>query len=224
MKINELTPEEESMLEQNIVWIFASRRSGTTWLGKELLSYDTKYMDEPLVGHHLGRLEQTKTGFVRTIDQQEKRSDYFYSKKYEKIWKYYLRKLILNRVYSQFQDLSHKIIIKEPTGSFASDILANCLPASRIIVIIRDGRDVLDSVLDALQKGGWETNRGHIEMTKKMKMQFITRHSKQWVKLMEVLMKTYDSHPSNKRILIRYEDLRKKYYRCFKKNLSIFGN
>lgn len=49
-KPEELSPDEENQLEKNLVWIFASRRSGTTWLGRDLLSYKTKFMNEPLIG------------------------------------------------------------------------------------------------------------------------------------------------------------------------------
>ena len=75
-----LSEEEELALEKNLVWVFADRRSGTTWLAKELLSHQTKIMDEPLIGLHLGgrvflrphlwSLEATD-GFARTINLQK---------------------------------------------------------------------------------------------------------------------------------------------------------
>ena len=209
MKIKELSTEQESQLEQNLVWIFASRRSGTTWLGKELLSHETRFLDEPLIGIHLGRYEMSKTGLVRTFDVQKDRKDYFFSDVFGDSWKFYLRKLILNRIYSQFQDLTHKIIIKEPTGSIASDILAQCMPNSKIIVLLRDGRDVLDSIIDGLEKGGWESQDKHPELTKDKKLEFIRQSSRFWTKLMKVLMDTFDSHNKKLRLKIRYEDLRK---------------
>lgn len=209
MNIKELSTEQESQLEQNLVWIFASRRSGTTWLGKELLSHETRFLDEPLIGIHLGRYEMSKTGLVRSFDVQKDRKDYFFSDVFSDSWKFYLRKLILNRIYSQFQDLTHKIIIKEPTGSIASDILAQCMPNSKIIVLLRDGRDVLDSIIDGLEKGGWESQDKHPELTGDKKLEFIRQSSRFWTKLMKVLMDTFDSHNKKLRLKIRYEDLRK---------------
>ena len=209
MKIKELSTEQESQLEQNLVWIFASRRSGTTWLGKELLSHETRFLDEPLIGIHLGRYEMSKTGLVRSFDVQKDRKDYFFSDVFGDSWKFYLRKLILNRIYSQFQDLTHKIIIKEPTGSIASDILAQCIPNSKIIVLLRDGRDVLDSIIDGLEKGGWESQDKHPELTGDKRLEFIRQRSRFWTKLMKVLMDTFDSHNKKLCLKIRYEDLRK---------------
>ena len=148
-----LSSEEESIFEKNLVWIFADRRSGTTWL-KDLLSYNTKIMDEPLIGLHLGKFSHTNENIKRTLDIQGDRDDYFFSKSHKQIWKIFLRKLILNRIYDQFHNLSEKIVIKEPTGSITADVLAECLPNSRIIVLMRDPRDIIDSKIDEISAGG----------------------------------------------------------------------
>ena len=205
----ELSNQEEFILEKNLIWIFASRRSGTTWLASELLSYQTLFLDEPLLGMHLGRIQSTSSGKKRIIDIQKDREDYFFSLKYEKTWKKFLRKLILNRIFVQFKDMEHKIIIKEPNGSYASDIFSNVTPKSKIIVVLRDGRDTLDSSLDALRKGGWENKRGHEEMTSEKRILYIKTYSRSWNILTDILMKTYDSHDKNRRLLIKYEDLLK---------------
>jgi len=46
----------------------------------------------------------------------------------------------------------NKIIIKEPHGSLAADTISECLPNSKIIILLRDGRDVLDSEVDGFLK------------------------------------------------------------------------
>jgi len=207
MEIKELTTEEELILEKNLVWIFAYRRSGTTWLGLELLSHNTKNIDELLIGLHLGHDQAHHGGMARLIDIQKDVENFFFSEKYANTWKHFVRKLILNRVYAQLQDLSHKIILKEPSGSMGCDIVANCLPQSKIIILMRDGRDVLDSVLDAQESGGWEIERGLMHVTKDLRINFLKRHATNWTRLVKILMKTYDSHQKDSRILIRYEDL-----------------
>ncbi len=83
--------------------------------------------------------------------------------------------------------------------------------------MLRDGRDVLDSVIDALAKSGWESDRGYIEIKQEKKIEFIKTHSKRWIRLMEILMNAYDSHPSKKRLLINYEELRKNTQEVLKK-------
>jgi len=209
MKI--LTIEEELILEKNLVWIFADRRSGTTWLAKELFSKDTKFLDEPLIGLHLGRLA-VKSGVVRTIDVQKDRSDYFFSESHQDSWMYFLRKLILNRIHDQFEDLSSKIIIKEPSGSIAADVVAKCLPKSRIIIMFRDGRDILDSKIDAMSSSGWETvekKELRESITEKNRLKFIQIHARKWVHLIQILKKTYNEHPKELRCQLHYEELLK---------------
>lgn len=208
-KKNELTEEQESTLENNLVWIFADRRSGTTWLGLELLSYNTIVIDEPLIGFHLAVVTELQAGTKTTIETHAYRKDYFFCDEYASVWKKYMRKLILNRIYAQVKDISKKVIIKEPTGSFAADILSDILPNSRIILLFRDGRDVLDSKLDAKRPGGWGT-QGKIalkELTADQQIDWIKTRAKQWVKLMEILIKVNEIHDKEKIIKIKYEDL-----------------
>jgi len=207
MVIKELSNEEELILEKNLVWIFAYRRSGTTWLGLELLSHETRNIDELLLGHLIGRDVFIAGGKQRLFDVQKNVDNFFLCEKYSETWKFFLRKLILNRIYAQLQDLSHKIILKEPTGSMGCDIIASCLPESRIIILMRDGRDVLDSVLDAQDSSGWETKRGLKHITKDLRLEYLKRHARTWNRLVKLLIKSFDSHSKERRILIRYEDL-----------------
>jgi len=90
-KTKELTPEEELTLEKNLVWLFGSPRSGTTWLGTQLLSTKTHTMLEPRIGRLIIPI---------TEKINNKKQDYFFSDHYKKTWSFFLRKLILNRIYS----------------------------------------------------------------------------------------------------------------------------
>lgn len=209
----ELTTEQELILEKNLVWIFASPRSGTSWLAQQLLSSYTKLMDEPYIGAHIATpgpaMYILRNEITRTIDFFQDAPSYFFSNRYENTWKFHLRKLILNRIYSQFLDLSNKIVIKEPNGSLSADIISKCLPDSKIIIIFRDGRDVMDSKLDAFKKNSWANIRYKLELREDLRAQFIKVHSKIWVKTIEVFMKTLRQHAIHLSLSLKYEDLRK---------------
>jgi len=210
-KPTELSEEQELALEKNIVWVFGSARGGTTWLGSQLLSYQTYSMFEPKIARFLGDLRQWIVKDGKKIDRQGAQKDYIFSQQYKKTWIYHLRKLILNRIYSQFPDFSKKIILKEPLGTGGSDIMSECLPNSKIIIIVRDGRDIIDSKLDAIRdKNSWgvATER-NIIMTGEQKMLFIRNNSKHYVTLNEDLMSTHANHDKELQILVKYEDLRK---------------
>jgi len=215
-----LSKDQEDLQEKNLIWIFAYRRSGTTWLANELLSHNTRFMDEPLLGLHIGRTQLMKKGIQSTFEIQKHRNDYFFAEEYQNTWKFYLRKLILNRIYSQFHDLTHKIVIKEPTGSYGADILASCLPNSKIIIMLRDGRDVMDSVLDALKEGGWENEKGHITLSLKNRIEKLQVQCNHWNFVIDCILKAYEFHNKDRRLILKYEDLRKDTLNELKKNYN----
>ena len=135
--VEELSKEMEENLEKNIVWVLGSRRSGTSWTAKELLSHNTKCMEEPLIGNHISAVMGDKSPYYRRLDESKERKDYFFSETFKENWLYFLRKMILNRIYAQFQDVNSVIIIKEPNGSMGADIISEALPNSKIILLLR---------------------------------------------------------------------------------------
>jgi len=218
-----LTTKEEDKLEKNLVWVFGYARSGTTWLALQLLSHNTKSINELHIASHLSLREEGITdNIVRRIDHMKNLPSYFFSDKYKDTWKFFMRKLILNRIYAEVGELNKKIILKEPGGEVgAPDIITQCLPNSKIVVLLRDGRDIIDSLIDAKQKDGFITKSGEtpvIEHTRKIE---IEKHSKIWSKYVEKLLDTYNNYPEELRLLIKYEDLLKNTFEELKK-LHIF--
>lgn len=195
----ELTVEQELLLEQNIVWIFGSPRSGTTWVSKNLLSSETMVFEEPRIGDYLKIIE--------IFSLQE---DYIFSEKYKTIWKPYLRKLILYRIYSQFRDYKKKIIVKEPNGSVGAKMITECLPNSKSIIIFRDGRDVLDSLHNGLSDGGWISKMVGYKILPQTKLEWIKSEATKWTNLTNDLLKTFLVKPEQFRLLLKYEDINSK--------------
>ena len=204
-EINELTPEQELTLEKNITWLFGAARSGTTWLALELLSYDTKRISEPRLETHLSVPSGIKD--FRYIDNPQKNPSYFFADDYKKSWMFFLRKLILNRIYSEIQTIDKKIIIKELTTFGASDIISESLENSKIIILLRDGRDVVDSAVEATSEGGFMTKK--LDLNKQNRSAKIIGNSQVWAMATKNLLKTYDMKPKDLRYKIKYEDLRK---------------
>ncbi len=74
---------------------------------------------------------------------------------------------------------------------------------------MRDGIDILDSRIDARQDGSWAAKTGVSTLDTNERLSFIETYGKIWVKLMEILMKTYQNHSKELRLLVKYEELRK---------------
>ena len=208
----ELSIEEEDKVEKNIVWVLGSPRGGTTWVGTQLLSYNTNIIDESQIGLHIGATGGGNEYIIRDIDHFRETPQYIFSKTYENTWLYYLRKLILNRIFAQFPDATEKItVIKEPTGTLVADIISKCLPNSKIIFLLRDGRDVIDSTLNAYSKEGWMAKELGVYplSTKEKRLEFLEKWSRHWVKRTEIMMETLKSHNKELTYLVKYEDVRK---------------
>jgi len=210
---NELTPAEENQLERNLVWVFGSPRSGTSWLALQLLSHNTNSIDHPHITEHLGtpHIGILDLTYDRWYDNFRKLDGYFFSDPYKKTWTYYLRKLILNRIYAQADTLDKKIILKEPSVASGADMISESLPNSKMIFLFRDGRDIIDSILDARQKNGFLSSiRDTPVITSQNRMNFIKHRAQFWTYLIENLLKTHEMHSEKSRILIKYEELCKK--------------
>jgi LPS sulfotransferase NodH len=223
---HELSIEEESILEKNLIWILGSPRSGTTWLASLIRDYDAIHFEEPLIGLHLGFLENRGLNFTRRVDKAHERKHYFFSDEFEEVWKKYLRKLILNRIYAQFPKcLSKKIVIKEPNGSMGADMISKCLPESKIIFLLRDARDVLNSQVTALSEGGYAAKASKIwkPLLKDKRMNHIKAACYQYLAIIEIVQKAFKSHMGQNRIMIRYEDLRQDNKNHLKKILEFVG-
>ena len=203
-----LSENNEEILESNLIWTIGMPRSGTTWLGTQLLSYGTQILDESQLGIHLGTLQRgSENNLVRDFDYFSNSGNYFFGKMYKNTWIYFLRKLILNRLYSQFPNISKKIVIKEPSASTVPDILLDCFPKSKMILILRDGRDVVDSNVDAFQKNTWRTKSNQINKVITNRTAFIKQISKSWVTRTEIIINTNRQYSQNS-YLIQYENLR----------------
>ncbi len=196
-----LTGEEENALERKIVWVFGSPRSGSTWLTAGLLNHEQNIMwDEPFVGYHIMHL----------YGLHENRSDFFYSTTHRYSWQQLLRKMILSRAYSQARTLAKNVIVKEPNSSSGADFVMSCLPNSKLLFLLRDGRDVVDSQIDAHGPNSWNRDLSLIPLTDAAhRLESIKEHSETWRFFTEVVLKTYNEHSPSLRLLVKYEDLRK---------------
>lgn len=202
-ELKPLTQDQENILESNLVWIFGSIRSGSTWLGTQLLKHESHVIwPEPYIGWHLDSIRDWHYG-------NEDR--YFFSHYHKNNWLQPLRKLILARAHSQAQSISKKLIIKEPNGSGASNIIMECFPNSKLIFLIRDGRDVVDSIMDAHEPNSWNKDNPitKFEPLKNYDMRWaaIENHSKEWKRIIEAIWTSYLKHKKELKLIVKYEDL-----------------
>jgi Sulfotransferase family len=208
-----------------LAWIFGSSRSGSTWLLRMLSELERVIpIDDPHIGHHLGvwrpiplawatAKDPPKLGTL--ADYKRKKRDYLFSDRYRDTWMPQLRQLISARFEAQAaQDIAGAggvdrpiVVVKEP-GSHAADTIMELFPESSLIFLLRDGRDVVDSWLDAYRDGSWATDEGAYPLDDTGRPALIRWQSSVWLHRTEVVQETFARTDPERRVLIRYEEMR----------------
>jgi hypothetical protein len=117
--------------------------------------------------------------------------------------------MILGRFFAYKSAAAQVYIVHEPNGSDGADIIMRSLPKSRLLFLMRDGRDVIDSVLDSYRVGSWLDAAFGVgrDLTSSERLEFIETESYRWLTRTRLVQKAFDAHTPALRRLVRYEDL-----------------
>jgi hypothetical protein len=141
---------------------------------------------------------------------------YFFSPDYAEWWQPELRRLVLVRLHAVIEraidngapvDADPMLILKEVNGSHAAEQVMSLFPRTRMILLVRDGRDVVDSLLHAYL-ADWATAIPRKSLQPEKAREFWLRGSaRRWVANMNAGLRAYGSHPAGLRYMVRYEEL-----------------
>jgi hypothetical protein len=211
--------------EQSLAWIVGSPRSGTTWLAGLLSRFSgIGFVNEPLIGLHLGvvfdqviaappKAGPASGGRIYDLINLVGEDDYFFNEKHRSVWEPPLRNLLLTRFREQMyqrglQPGTSRMLLKEPHGSEGADLISAALPKSRLLLLVRDGRDVVDSELDAIAPGGWSSYAVSTEsLDADDRARLIETQAMRWVLRTRVSQQAFGRHDESLRLMLRYEDL-----------------
>jgi Sulfotransferase family len=212
--------------ERRLAWIFGSSRSGSTWLLRMLArAGDVVAIDDPHIGHHLGVWRPISLAFaaageepkLATLDEIKRdKADYFFSDRYRDAWMPALRSMIATRFQAQADEIAERdrlaeptIVVKEP-GSQSTRLLLELFPASRMIFLLRDGRDVVDSWLDAYQRGSWAQREGAFPVDAEGRLALVRWLAAVWLYRTREVERAFALHDEASRVLVQYETLRQR--------------
>jgi hypothetical protein len=206
-----------------LVWIFGSSRSGSTWLLRMLSEFEGVVpIDDPHLGHHLGvwrpiplawaASEESSPGLRTLLELKREEPGYFFAEQHRDSWWDPLRALIEARFEAQAGEAGGDFagtptyVVKEP-GSHVAPLLAELFPQSKLVFLLRDGRDVVDSWLDAYQEGSWAIDGGAFPVRPEGRLPLIRWLSSVWAYRTEAVLEAFRSRGPEDRTLVRYEDL-----------------
>jgi hypothetical protein len=217
--------ETGGMRPENLVWVFGTARTGSSWLSAIMGEIEgCSRWHEPLVGHLFGNLYYVRAGH-RGEDEH-----FILGDRYRDLWIGTVRRFVLDSAAARFPEVAGKggrhLIIKEPQGSMGAPLLMEALPESRMILLVRDPRDVVASNLDAHKKGTWTADlmrKGGREkppsLAESRPDAFVKGQARRYVRDVGNAKLAYDSHRGLK-VLVKYEDLRANTMRTMRRIYS----
>jgi hypothetical protein len=181
-------------------------------------------VNEPLIGRHLGPFFSDEPG-IRPSDLDSTNftpnrylrdaGQYFFAAEFRDVWAPQLGAMIRARLQAHAAARAGEVppsetflVLKEPHGSQAADVIMEALPESRLLFLLRDGRDVIDSELAAAAKGSWlgEVFPVVAGIEDSERLEFAEQAAYKWLWRTEVVEQAYAAHQGAK-LLVRYEDM-----------------
>jgi hypothetical protein len=208
---------------EKFVWIFGSARTGSTWLGRIMadLQGHTGW-PEPMVGYLFGHLY-----YERAADRHD--DDRFILGGDKELWLNPVRAFVLDSAKARFPEVAEKsgyLIVKEPHGTQGAPLLMQALPESRMILLVRDPRDVVASQMDLAREDGRvrqvAKKRGQAKKNTSADERpdaFVKGHATRYLHHVRLAKWAYDAHGGHK-VVVRYEDLRADTFRTMRRIYS----
>jgi len=147
----------DALQASNIVWIFSSGRSGSTWLASMMAEMDGHNVwHEPTVGALFGNFYYGDPW----IGEAHRNGPLFILGRQREIWLSLIRSFVLDAARAMLPQVgpTGTLVVRETYGSIGAPLLMEALPESRVVLLIRDPRDVVASSLDAFKPDNWGSN------------------------------------------------------------------
>src|SRR4051812_44718278 len=211
--------------DRRVVWLLGSPRSGSTWLLYLLAGHERVVpINEPNIGTLLGPFMSDLPGMTTegldldtfTLRRaQAAKSPAFFADEFADVWVPALGRLMRERFEAHVRRRPPAagarralVVVKEPNGSQSADVLLRAMPESRLLFLLRDGRDVVDSELAANLRGSWVAGQfSGSHGVDDDRLAFVRQSAMKWLWRTEVVEQAFAAH-SGPKLLVRYEDLR----------------
>lgn len=186
--------------DEQVAWIIGCGRTGSTWLAEMLGDLPgIRRWHEPYFGR-----------FFRHLSEQPKEADRrgsFFFRRHQQVWMDGLREMFFRMVGDRFPQFGrHALVVKEVNTPEMYPWMRAVFPSTRVILLLRDPFDVLDSYLDMQKPGGWNEEYGD---STGLLAERNVRHTCEHIRAaMLNSQAAFETFPLEQRLSLRYEELR----------------
>jgi hypothetical protein len=185
--------------EDRIAWIIGCGRTGSTWLSEMLAELPgIRRWHEPYFGRLFRHL------YDRPDDVQ--RASSFFAARHQAVWIEGLRELFFRVLDDRYPGFGqHALVIKEVNTPELFDWIHPVFRSSRMVLLVRDPFDILDSYLALQKPGSWNAQFGRRDTTDEG-----TTAERTAAHIHEALSRALDAFerfPEGQKRLVRYEQL-----------------
>ncbi len=141
--------QPEDLAPEDVVWILGSPRTGSTWLSRMIGQLDgCRVWQEPFFGVMLSfRDNIANTGHAEN-------ANFLFGEPNKPIWLEHMKRLFLAVGAARF-GRPDRLVVKEPNGSAGSRLILEAFPESSVVLLVRDPRDIVASLMDAAKPESW---------------------------------------------------------------------
>jgi hypothetical protein len=185
--------------EERIAWIIGCGRSGSTWLAEMLGDLPRiRRWHEPYFGRLFRHLHERP-------EELERQSSFYY-RRHQQVWLEGVRELFFRMVHDRFPQFGrHALAIKEVNTPEVYQWLQTLFPTGRMILLVRDPLDVLDSYLDLQREGSWNERFG--DPAARLSEANVRRTAEHIRSSLVLAVAAYEAFPIEQRLQISYEAL-----------------
>jgi len=185
------------------------------WQGKvDLIPVDTTFVSNHLMPFQRGAdysEDLVPLTFALALGLRN-RANYFFSPKYADAWRPEVRRMMLVRFHrflertaERYPTNDPRLLLKEVAGAHAAPLVMSMFPHSKMVFLLRDGRDVVDSQTAGNGPGGWLPVTGWTNAEERK--EYVRRRSRTWAGDVTRINRAFQEHPADRRMMVRYEDL-----------------